>query len=108
MDVWLKTHTKIRPRISYVARFFLWAAVFLAGTATLCSALVALGMGMLSVPIVLIAALAGAPWTFLYWTHFPSTTVGMEAVAFSLSVLFNALVLGLVVEVMHRRRQRAE
>ncbi len=108
MDVWLKTHTKIRPRMSYVARFVLWAAVLLVGTAASCSALIALGMGMLSVPIVLIAALAGAPWTFLYWTHFPSTTVGMEAVAFSISVLFNALVLGLIVEAMHRKRQRAE
>jgi hypothetical protein len=61
---------------------------------------------MLSVPIVLIVALAGAPWTFLYWMHFPRTTVAMEAVAFSLSVLLNALVVGLIVEAMRSERKR--
>ena len=106
MDVWLARHTRVPARRSFVTRFLLWAATFLTGASLLCGALMGLGMGVLSVPIVLIVALAGAPWTFLYWLHFPRTTVAMEFVAFSLSVLLNALIFGLIMEAMRRHKDR--
>jgi hypothetical protein len=106
MDVWLARHTKTPTRRSFVTRLLLWASAFIVGTSALSAALMGLGMGMITVPITLIDALAGAPWTFLYWVHFPGTTVAMQFVAFSLSVLLNALILGLIMEAVHRYKGR--
>ena len=83
--------------MNYAVRFLVWAALLLLAAGVLCALLVMTGLGMLSVPIVLVVALAGAPWTFLYWIHNPGTSVVGEAVVFSGSVLVNAFVLGLIV-----------
>lgn len=84
-----------------IVRLPLLVAMLLIGVGAICAVFVLIGLGMLTVPIVLVVGLAGAPWSFWYQHLNPSTSTSAYLAAFFASAVFNALIVGLVADAIH-------